>query len=126
MLEFLVDVDTANREDLILSLGEQVFQFALEERVYRLGIMLKGGGSFTDMSRSPLAVFESEATHAPLKNKAMKRLFNQPITTSTTPDMKDLIRKRKLQNWQTQSIQKQGKLCGLPLGRKIPFFQLIW
>jgi len=92
MLEFLVDVDTANREDLILSLGEQVFQFALEERVYRLGIMLKGGGSFTDMSRSPLAVFESEATHAPLKNKAMKRLFNQPITTSTTPDMKDLMK----------------------------------
>lgn len=89
-LEFFLPQHIPSRESTIDSLGDAVFDYMRKDHLYRLGVMLKGGSSFTEMGKSALARYESNATKAPMT--ALKKVMMPQLSINTTPETKVMVK----------------------------------
>lgn len=90
LLEFFLAQQLPSRESTIESLGDVVFDYMRNDQLYRLGVMLKGGSSFTSMGKSALARFESNATKAPMT--ALKKVMMPKLSINITPETKVMVK----------------------------------
>ena len=68
--------------------GDKVFEMMRSESSYRFSFMLNGAGSFSAMSTSLLAMYESSGTRSAKSQKAAQRIVHPRLTVQTTPRTK--------------------------------------
>ena len=68
--------------------GNAVFKLMRQDPLYRFAYMLRGGSSFSEMSNSLLAIYESSRTTVTSSQKSAERIVNPKVNVNTTPNTK--------------------------------------
>ena len=80
-----------SREKAINALGDRIFDLIRKDSNHRFYFMLNGAGTFSEMSRSLVAVYKTDDTGSSRSTKAAQGTLNPRVTSNVTPQTKEML-----------------------------------